>query len=210
MSLEGPLILIRDHSIGKNRRFATEAMEGSDPDSFLISFSQVIMVAPYSDHDERSSSPVGEYQPMTTIRRLELEDMIAAAGVHRAAFDERLPWLAGRHTAEEDIRYFQDRVFAVCAVWGAFEQERLLGIIAFRDGWIDQLYILPHAQKRGVGTSLLRIAQASFSELSLWTFQRNPSACRFYEAQGFAAVDKTDGGANEEREPDVLYRWQRK
>jgi putative acetyltransferase len=153
------------------------------------------MVVSQSDDAEQPSSPVGECKPMTTIRRLELEDMIAAAGVHRAAFDERLPWLAGRHTAGEDLGYFQDRV---------------VGIIAFRERWIDQLYVLPHAQKRGVGTSLLRIAQANFSELSLWTFQRNQSAHRFYEAHGFAMVGRTDGGANEEHEPDVLYRWRRK
>jgi putative acetyltransferase len=168
------------------------------------------MVVSQSDDAEQPSSPVGECKPMTTIRRLELEDMIAAAGVHRAAFDGRLPWLAGRHTAGEDLGYFQARVFKVCVMWGAFEQGMLVGIIAFREGWIDQLYVLPHAQKRGVGTSLLRIAQANFSELSLWTFQRNQSAYRFYEAHGFAVVDKTDGGANEEREPDVLYRWRRK
>jgi len=146
---------------------------------------------------------------MITIRRLNLDDMGAAATVHRAAFDERLPWLAGRHSTDEDLSYFQNRVFKICAVWGAFEQESSVGIIAFRQGWIDQLYVLSHAQRRGIGTSLLRVAQANLSDLSLWTFQRNEPARRFYEAHGFKVVDETDGGGNEEQEPDALYRWER-
>lgn len=31
----------------------------------------------------------------------------------------------------------------------------------------------------------------------------------FSEKRGFVAVKETDGSENEEREPDVLYRWQR-
>jgi ribosomal protein S18 acetylase RimI-like enzyme len=145
--------------------------------------------------------------PITTLKRLELDDMRAAAAVHRAAFDERLPWLAGRHSADEDLNYFQNNVFKACSLWGAFEKEILVGIIAFREGWIDQLHVLPHAQRRGIGTSLLRIAQRTFPKLSLWTFQRNEQARSFYEAHGFAVINKTDGGGNEEQEPDVLYHW---
>ncbi|GHD97675.1 hypothetical protein GCM10010339_00960 [Streptomyces alanosinicus] len=43
--------------------------------------------------------------------------------------------------------------------------------------------------------------------LSLWTFQVNKPAHRFYERHGFTAVESTDGSGNEEREPDVRYVW---
>ena len=42
--------------------------------------------------------------------------------------------------------------------------------------------------------------------LDLWTFQTNIGARRFYERHGFVSVDTTDG-ENEERAPDVHYRW---
>ena len=142
------------------------------------------------------------------LRRLSQSEMGEAAVVHRASFDERLPWLAGRHTPIEDAAFFRGRVFTDCEVWGAIENE-LIGFIAFREGWIDQLYVLPHRQSQGAGSALLRVAKAASSSLLLWTFQRNASARRFYERQGFIAVEETDGGGNEEREPDVLYRWQR-
>ncbi len=76
-------------------------------------------------------------------------------------------------------------------------------------GWIDQLYVLPTAQRRGVGKDLLQVAQNAFGRLQLWTFQRNAPARRFYEARGFALIQQTDGARNEEKEPDVLYLWTR-
>ena len=140
-------------------------------------------------------------------RRLELSEMDSAAVVHRTAFDECLPWLAGLHSADEDRLHFRERVYAACTVWGALESGDLLGIIAFRKEWIDHLYVLPRAQNRGIGSALLKIAKSRFSDLSLWTFQRNERARRFYEIHGFIVVGQTDGSGNEEREPDVLYRW---
>jgi GNAT superfamily N-acetyltransferase len=143
------------------------------------------------------------------VRRLSLGEMGAAAAVHRAAFDERLPWLAGRHTTAEDTAFFRDHVFRQCTIWGAADEHGLLGIIAFREGWIDQLYVLPGRQRGGIGTTLLRVAQDAFPNLELWTFRRNPGARRFYERHGFVAMRETDGSRNEEKEPDLLYRWTR-
>jgi putative acetyltransferase len=143
-----------------------------------------------------------------SLRRMSLDDVDRVAFIHRASYDERLFWLAGRHTPVEDRRFFRDRVFASCEVWGAIDEETI-GFIAFRAGWVDHLYVLPDRQRRGVGGALLDIAKAASPSLRLWTFQRNAPARRFYEGQGFVAVAETDGSRNEEREPDVLYRWDR-
>ena len=142
-----------------------------------------------------------------TTRRLDLADMDAAAGVHRSAFDHALPWLKGLHTPDEDRWFFRERVFATCEIWGAFDGAAMSGIIAFREGWIDQLYVLPPAQGRGVGTQLLQVAQRAFASLQLWTFQRNARARDFYQSRGFVLIEQTDGSRNEEKEPDALYRW---
>jgi len=141
--------------------------------------------------------------------QLGLEDMDAAARVVRAAFDHALPSLAGLHTPKEDQWFFRERVFETCEVWGAFDSAEMIGMIAFRKDWIDQLYVLPDAQRRGVGTELLQVAKSSFDRLQLWTFQRNVWARRFYEARGFALVQETDDARNEEKEPDARYLWTR-
>jgi putative acetyltransferase len=141
------------------------------------------------------------------IRKLELEDMDRAAAVMRASFDNAFPVLARLHTPENDRSFFRDRIFATCQVWGYSDGNDLVGIIAFRDGWIDQLYVLPSSQRRGIGTALLRVAQNRSVTVSLWTFQRNEIARRFYKKHGFTLVRETDGSGNEEKEPDALYRW---
>jgi putative acetyltransferase len=152
-----------------------------------------------------SASPAN---PMTIpgLQRLTLDDMDQVATVHRIAFDDRLPWLAGRHTPAEDRWFFRERVFRNCIVWGVLDPT-LIGFIAFREGWIDQLYVRPQSQGQGIGQQLLQVAKAEWPSLKLWTFQRNTAAGRFYERQGFVALGRTDGSGNEEQEPDVLYRW---
>ncbi len=143
------------------------------------------------------------------VRRLERWEMPEAARVHRIAFDERLPSLSGLHTPDEDRAYFEGPVFDACDVWGAWEGAALSAFIAFRAGWIDQLYVLPSRQGQGLGGRLLDVAKQGRAELRLWTFQRNLAARAFYGARGFMLVELTDGARNEEKDPDALYRWRR-
>jgi GNAT superfamily N-acetyltransferase len=143
------------------------------------------------------------------LRRLAIEDMDAAAAVHRTSFDQALPTLAGLHTPAEDRWFFRERIFPACQLWGWSSGQELVGFIAFRDAWIDQLYVLPTWQGRQIGLTLLNVAKDRFAHLSLWTFQRNQTARKFYEKHGFRLVSETDGARNEEKEPDVLYSWRR-
>jgi len=72
--------------------------------------------------------------------------------------------------------------------------------------WITQLYISPAHVNQGIGTLLLSHALATLPlPVRLWCFQRNVRARRFYERHKFNALKFTDGSANEERLPDVLY-----
>ena len=142
-----------------------------------------------------------------TTKRLIRCDAEAVARVHRASFDHCLPWLAGLHTPYEDRAYFENVVFVQCELWGFFDGDELIGFIAFRENWIDQLYVLPAHQGRGVGSALLAIAQAQFSELQSWAFLKNKAARSFYENRGFAIAEQTDGSRNEEHEPDGRYVW---
>lgn len=143
------------------------------------------------------------------LRQLALTEMGAAAQVHRIAFDRAMPRLVGLHTPDEDRWFYREHVFKTCRVWGRFDDDVLSGIIAFRDGWVEQLYVLPAAQGSGVGTELLDVAKGACDRLELWTFQRNAPARRFYERRGFTLVEQTDGARNEEKEPDARYLWTR-
>jgi ribosomal protein S18 acetylase RimI-like enzyme len=73
---------------------------------------------------------------------------------------------------------------------------------------VEHLYVKPDAQRAGIGSTLLDAAKARRpAGLRLWVFQRNEGARAFYAKHGFAEVERTDGAANEEREPDVLLAW---
>ena len=135
--------------------------------------------------------------------------MDAAAFVHRTALLHALPIFEELHTPEEDRWYFRETMFPVCEVFGAFDDSTLVGIIAFRRDWIDQLDVLPGLQRRGVGTALLDIARSTYSSLHAWTFQRNVVARSFYESRKFLKIKETDGSDNAEKEPDILYFWSR-
>jgi hypothetical protein len=68
------------------------------------------------------------------------------------------------------------------------------------------IYILRSRISIGGADKLVAIAKALRPDgLTLWTFQCNVRARRFYEARGFVASGFTDGSRNEENEPDVLY-----
>jgi len=141
-----------------------------------------------------------------TIRPAAPGDAAAIAVIHRLSRMRAMPWLAVVHTPDEDLAFFRDKVLANQRVWVAIENDRVLGFAAATDGWLNHLYIDPHAQGAGHGGRLLQAATEGQAQVRLWTFQRNLRARAFYEGHGFAAERFTDGAGNEEREPDVLYR----
>ncbi len=143
------------------------------------------------------------------LRRATLDDMTALARLHRRTVQVSLPFLPTLHTPAEDAWWFCERLFATNEVWLAEDAKGPLGYIAFRADFIEHLFIKPEAQSAGVGLQLLEQAKQNYAELSLWTFQQNLRARRFYERHGFVAVTETDGADNEEKLPDVLYRWRR-
>jgi putative acetyltransferase len=143
------------------------------------------------------------------LRRARPDESDAIAVLFRLSRETALPYLPDLHTPGDDRTFFRDRVFATCAVWVAEDAGVLAGFCAFRDGWIDHLYVHPAHHRRGIGSALLRKAMEENERLQLWTFQRNAGARAFYEAHGFSCVRTTDGEDNEEREPDVLYAYSR-
>jgi len=115
------------------------------------------------------------------------------------------PYLPVLHTAAEDRAFFRDRVFCEDEVWVAEDSHGVLvGFCAYREGWIDHLYVHPQFQNRGIGSQLLEKAMRTHPHLQLWAFQANDGAIRFYERHGFTIVQQTTGQENEERLPDAL------
>src|SRR6266542_2525381 len=128
-----------------------------------------------------------------TIEPAPLADAAPCAAIFRASRQHSLPYLPVLHTAEDDRHFFTDRVFSTDTVMVAREEGRgAVGFIAFADGWVNHLYVLPEFQGLGIGRSLLEQAKESSPVLNLWTFTRNEGALRFFERQGFSIIQRTD------------------
>ena len=140
------------------------------------------------------------------IRPATISDSDAIAELFRHTRKTSLPFLPILHSAQEDRDFVRKKLFSDCEIWVA-EETNIFGFIAFREDWIDHLYIHPGHQRRGIGRALCEIAQSKYSRLSLWLFTKNSNAAKFYESLGFAKIEETDGMGNEEKEPDALYRW---
>lgn len=125
----------------------------------------------------------------------------------RAAAVPAIP--APVHTDDEVRHHFATVVVPSSEVWVVVEAdgEDIVALLVLDGEELDHLYVDPEHQHRGIGTALIERAKIRRpTGLSLWTFQANTGARRFYERNGFIAVATTDGD-NEEGAPDVRYRW---
>ena len=97
-----------------------------------------------------------------------------------------------------------------CEVTVAEDKSGIVAFLARQGEEIRLLYTRPDRIGMGAGTQLIDAAKATgIGALELWCFQANERARGFYEARGFHAIRFTDGVQNEERMPDIRYRWER-
>ena len=147
------------------------------------------------------------------VRRAMAADSDAVADVWLRSFAHALPAVRRAHSDDDVRSWIRDVVVPGRETWvatvdGAVTAMMVLGAVTDYVGEIDQLYVDPPSQGCGLGSRLVDVAKQRYpAGLELWTFQVNVTAQRFYERHGFVAIDRTDGSGNEEREPDVRYRW---
>lgn len=142
-------------------------------------------------------------------RRATRDDAAAIAEVFSPSL-RLLTFLPILHTVEEDRRFIETVILEDCDVTVALSDGRIVSFLARQGQEIRLLYTHPDHLGRGAGTRLIERAKASgVAALELWCFQANLRARRFYEARGFRAIGCTDGENNEEKTPDLRYRWER-
>jgi GNAT superfamily N-acetyltransferase len=144
-----------------------------------------------------------------TCRRATARDIGAVADVFSASF-RLLTFVPMLHTVEEDRSFIANVIFRDCEVIVAEDDSGIVSFLARQGEEVRLLYTRPDRVGRGAGTLLIEAAKKSgVNALELWCFQANTRARRFYEARGFRAVRFTDGAGNEEKTPDIRYRWER-
>jgi GNAT superfamily N-acetyltransferase len=142
-------------------------------------------------------------------RQATLDDADGIAAVFSSSL-RLLTFLPVLHTVEEDRRFIENIILKECEVIVAEGDPGIVSFLALNGEEIRLLYSHPDFIGSGAGSLLLdAVKKSSVVALELWCFQANERARRFYEERGFRAVRFTDGQDNEEKVPDVRYRWVR-
>ncbi len=113
------------------------------------------------------------------------------------------------HTDDEVRSWVRDVLLPSTETWVATAPDgRLVGFMSLKTDELDQLWLLPDHTGQGLGSRFVALAkELRPAGLSLFTFQVNTGARRFYERHGFRVVDLNEGERNEERKPDIRYAW---
>jgi len=130
----------------------------------------------------------------------DAEEIVAIFEPSFALFD----FLPKLHTHEENLAWFTNALRE-----GEGEGYILgRGFALLSGDELSHLFVHPDAIGTGIGHALFEhVKGCRPGGFDLWVFQQNERARRFYEAHGAVAVEFTDGSANEEKTPDVRYRW---
>lgn len=147
--------------------------------------------------------------PTELLRPATLEDLPAVAEVHLAARQAAVKAMpSSRHSADSVRAWVTGWDLAADDVWVAARDEEIVGYSRGTTTWLDDLYVAPSAQRRGIGSALLKVVKAQRpGGFGVWAFESNAPARAFYARHGLVELERTDGSANEERAPDIKLVW---
>ena len=139
------------------------------------------------------------------IRPTTPDDAPACARILQGWLDAT-PWVPDLHTLAETEGFVQHRLMRGEVLVAG--HERVEGFLARAGEEIAALYVDAGSRGRGIGSALIRAAQARAGRLRLWTFRANQGARRLYARHGFREGRATEGD-NDEGLPDVEMTWDR-
>jgi GNAT superfamily N-acetyltransferase len=131
------------------------------------------------DDAKRDSSPM-------TLRPLRSDDLDAISRIHVAACRVAYRFMNWDYSVAEVREWYSGKVEEWDWVRVAELSGGVAGYIAMKGGHIDQFFVDPPRQGRGVGSVLFATAlDRGLRPLTLDVFEANLPARRFYEKRGF-------------------------
>ncbi|MBS0634702.1 MAG: GNAT family N-acetyltransferase [Verrucomicrobia bacterium] len=147
-----------------------------------------------------------------SLRKATLADAKAITAVYLASRKKFVAFATLVHSDTAIYQWISETLIPTNQVTVAEENGVIVGMMALSKkdgvGWIDHLYLAPGSIGQGIGTQFVTAAKYALgSPIRLLTFQQNSNARKFYERHGFHVLEYSNGSANEEQCPDVLYEW---
>lgn len=152
--------------------------------------------------------PPEKFSASIRIRPYESRDLDQAVDVWFTSWVATFPWLQHPWPRGQWRSHFEAKLGEGASVFIVEEHARIIGFLLLFEasGRLDQIFVRPGEQGRGVGTSLLELAKQRCPRgLHLDTQEANDGARRFYERHGFspgkAGVNAVNG------QPNIEYTW---
>ena len=103
------------------------------------------------------------------------------------------------HTAERQQKYIADKIKNGSIFFLLYDDEskKAVAVVSIQESLIEDLYVLPEAQNKGFGSTLLRYAISKCkSTPTLWILENNTNAERLYRRFGFVETGKRNAITN--------------
>lgn len=133
-----------------------------------------------------------------------------AGRVHALAWQDShrgfcAPDFVALHTPERQARYLADKLSGGGKLFLLRLDGAAAGVVSVTGSLIEDLYVLPSLQNRGLGTALLRYAARQCSGTpTLWILENNARAERLYRREGFIPTGRRN--AITDQLDEVEYR----
>ena len=136
----------------------------------------------------------------TKILLVDALSLPLAAQVHAQAWrqshrDFCSPEFVEMHTAERQKEYLRQKQREGCRLYLLWAPSPAGVVAVSPKGVIQDLYVLPQMQNRGLGTALLRFAAEQCGQQAfLWILENNQGARRLYLRNGFRETGRVENG----------------
>ena len=115
------------------------------------------------------------------------------------------PWLGPLNDFESVVEWWTGCLRNVDTSWVCEENGKVVGFCVRQDDNITGLYVSRDARSRRIGTHLLDMAKVDREWITVWAYEQNPRARKFYRREGCVEISRE----TEERTGlvDVEHRW---
>ncbi|TQV69851.1 GNAT family N-acetyltransferase [Denitrobaculum tricleocarpae] len=137
------------------------------------------------------------------IRPGQQSDVVACVDILRDWADETL-WMAELDDLQPMQAFWRD-LFETDLVWVAEMGDRIVGFCTRDDDNIGALYVVAEARRTGIGKRLLDMAKADRDWITVWVYEKNIHALRFYKREGLLEVSREI--EHESNLMNIEHRW---
>ena len=137
------------------------------------------------------------------IRSGQQSDVVPCVDILRD-WAEETPWMAKLDDRQPMLAFWRD-LFETDLVWVAEIEGRIVGFCTRDDDNIGALYVAKEARNTGIGKRLLDMAKADRDWITVWAYEENKHALRFYAREGLVEVSREV--EEESNLVNIEHRW---